>query len=356
MKQAGLSGLMRVKNDAEFIAASIDSCIDALDELVVVYNDCTDHSPQLIEEKRQQYPTKIRVFEYKHQVIANNLTEEEYNYALLLPDDSPNLLCNYYNYALSKTSYMYAIKIDADQIYIKEQLLYWRNICCQSPQKKSIIKCLIGRGVDFCFRLYRHIGIKTKRQIVLIPQWLCTTIAPYYQAYALDLFTKGRAAISLSGINVFWDNDWFVSLGGISPSINILPPYNGEGDHLIFKVSDSTYYKRFDMPYYNQLRNTKYSLIEEFVHPYKVMYMGFAWFHLNAMRDYCKDKVIKEKRRNPQKFMSLHHFLALPYSKVEKQTDSVMHRLYQKLLFSYIHNAYAAALTPFTDVLNTIKR
>ena len=40
----GVSGIMRVKNDGEFIAASIKSCIDALDELVVVYNDCTDNS------------------------------------------------------------------------------------------------------------------------------------------------------------------------------------------------------------------------------------------------------------------------------------------------------------------------
>ena len=35
----GLSGIMRVKNEARFIADCIDSCIEALDELVIVYND-----------------------------------------------------------------------------------------------------------------------------------------------------------------------------------------------------------------------------------------------------------------------------------------------------------------------------
>ena len=52
----GVSGIMRVKNDAEFIEASIDSCIDALDELVIVYNDCSDNSPELIYKKQMQYP------------------------------------------------------------------------------------------------------------------------------------------------------------------------------------------------------------------------------------------------------------------------------------------------------------
>ena len=48
----GVSGIMRVKNDAEFIKASVESCIDALDELIIVYNDCSDNSPQVIEEMR----------------------------------------------------------------------------------------------------------------------------------------------------------------------------------------------------------------------------------------------------------------------------------------------------------------
>lgn len=43
----GVSGIMRVKNYAAFIEASIDSCINALDELIIVYNDCSDNSPEL---------------------------------------------------------------------------------------------------------------------------------------------------------------------------------------------------------------------------------------------------------------------------------------------------------------------
>ena len=55
----GVSGLMRVKNEERFVAASIDSCIDALDELVICYEECSDNTPAILEAKRQQYPEKI---------------------------------------------------------------------------------------------------------------------------------------------------------------------------------------------------------------------------------------------------------------------------------------------------------
>ena len=70
--RSGVSGIMRVKNDAEFIEASIDSCINALDELVIVYNDCSDNSPELIYKKQMQYPDKIKVYEYKHKIYLSS--------------------------------------------------------------------------------------------------------------------------------------------------------------------------------------------------------------------------------------------------------------------------------------------
>ena len=41
---------MRVKNDGQFIERCIESCIDALDELIVVHNDCTDNSVAEIDK------------------------------------------------------------------------------------------------------------------------------------------------------------------------------------------------------------------------------------------------------------------------------------------------------------------
>ena len=55
-----VAGIMRVKNDGVFVRACIESCIDALDELIVVHNDCTDNSVEEIEKMVVKYPVKVR--------------------------------------------------------------------------------------------------------------------------------------------------------------------------------------------------------------------------------------------------------------------------------------------------------
>ena len=87
-RPVGVSGLLRVKNDAEFLSDCIESCIDALDELVICYQDCTDNAPEIIREKQRKYPDKINVFYYAPFVYYYNLTEEEIKYAFSLPETS----------------------------------------------------------------------------------------------------------------------------------------------------------------------------------------------------------------------------------------------------------------------------
>ena len=122
----GVSGLLRVKNDEDFLSACIDSCIGPLDELIIVCQPSDDRTQQIVETKRRQYPDKIRAYFYRPRVLSHNLSVEELEYAKKLPSDSIHLLANYYNYTLSKASYRYAVKIDADQIYFPEKL---QRIC-----------------------------------------------------------------------------------------------------------------------------------------------------------------------------------------------------------------------------------
>ena len=98
--QIGVSGIMRVKNDSQFIERCVESCIDALDELIIAYNDCSDDSPEVIERVRAKYPGKIKVYPYEYHVLSLNLSKEEYEYAKSLDESDPRLLCNYYNFAL----------------------------------------------------------------------------------------------------------------------------------------------------------------------------------------------------------------------------------------------------------------
>lgn len=45
-----VTGIMRVRNEGVFIKNCVESCIDALDELIIVYNDCTDNSVEEIKK------------------------------------------------------------------------------------------------------------------------------------------------------------------------------------------------------------------------------------------------------------------------------------------------------------------
>ena len=345
----GVSGIMRVKNDAEFIAGSIESCIDALDELVVVYNDCTDNSAEVIETMRQKHPDKIRVFEYPYKVFGAGLTKEEYEYAKSLPDDSPSLLCNYYNFALSKVRCEYAIKIDADQIYFKENLKKWCNLVRQGNEVEGSF--MLGKIFHYYFLAYRYFSLKFKIRLPFMPEWLSKTVKPHYEKFALEQMIKGKACLSFSGLNVYKDNLWYVTLGLKNNALNVLPPFNGENDHLLFKVSNQTYYRKFDMDYYNLISNSSYALIEEFVHPYKPMFMGFCWFHMNAMRSRFKKQVLSVKQSNPEAFERIDTFLKYNYRTVERKADKRIHSLYQRVLFSFIYNADKRSIASNLDIL-----
>lgn len=333
----GVSGLMRVKNDEEFIEASIDSCIDALDELIIVYNDCSDNSPTLIEKKRRQYPDKIKVWEYKHKIYSINLTKEEYEYAKLLPDDSPNLLCNYYNFALSKVSYSHAMKIDADQIYFTEKLKFWCDVI-RGKSHYSFWKAVIGFVYSLYIRFYCRIKQNPKISWIPLRRTKHNYLYSFYLEYLKKKLPSGDISLSLSGLDIFKEHSWYVTMGRVNNIINILPPYNGVGDHLIFKVTPETYYRKDDNAFYNKLRSDSFTIIERFVCPAKCFCAGTFWFHLNSLRVNVKGKVLSAKLEYPQSFIEINKFLALDFNqKIEPLIDKSIMTPFHNFIFEFVH-------------------
>lgn len=338
-RRHGVTGILRVKNDAPFIGGCVESCISALDEMVIVYNDCKDDSEAEIECARQRYPDKIRVYEYPFHVLGTKLTKDEYDKACRLDDSSPNLLCNYYNFALDKVRTDYALKIDADQIYFSDKLKSWCDFCRSVQPRRFTVLCLIGLLFQMYLSLFRYASLRMKRVLPMLPTGLVQVCYPAYIEYAKYLFSQDKACLSLSGINVVRDGDWYVSLGRVSKETNVLPPFNGEGDHVIFKVSETTYYRRFMMPYYNLQRKSVYSLIEEFVHPYRIMFVGFCWLHICAMRPNTLGHVLTLKRCIPNAFERMGSFLKWNYDMILHRTDRVMFALFQRILFAFVYKA-----------------
>lgn len=341
----GLSGLMRVKNEASFLERCVESCINALDELIIVYNDCTDGSDIIIKRLESAYPGKIKAYEYPHHIYGVGLTSEEYALAKSLPEDSVHLLCNYYNFALSKVSYQYAIKIDADQIYFSEVLQYYRNICKGNLSGCSFLYRILGQMFQIYLSTFRRLSVETNRVLPLMPRFLAQGFSKIYRNYAIYQFLKGRACLSFSGLNVIEEKEkTFVSLGLKNEIFNILPPFNGEGDHVIFKVTPEVYYKRFEMPYYSQLRSTSYSIIEEFVHPYRIMPVGFLWKHINAQSPEYRSEVELARKTFPSRYQIVEDFLNMKWRDILSDTDSNMFTVFQRALFAFVFQAYGNEL------------
>jgi len=109
----GISAYMRIKNGAEFLRLSIESHLPFYDEIVAVYNDCTDDTEEILLQLQAQHPDKIRVFHYLPKVAK--MCSDEHRQT---PTDSVHSLANYYNYALAKTRYSVAAKLDDDHLAI----------------------------------------------------------------------------------------------------------------------------------------------------------------------------------------------------------------------------------------------
>lgn len=353
----GVSGILRVKDDAEFVEACIDSCIEALDELIIVYNDCSDNSPELIYKKLKQYPDKIKVYEYKHKVYSINLTKEEYEYAKSLPQDSPNLLCNYYNFALSKVSYKYAMKIDADQIYFSDELRKVCDMFRSTHLEKYSISVIIGY---ILFLIYRFISKFCSLLNIVFPVYtfkLTKKLYPFYLSYVKYMISRDKCMISLSGINIFKEcGKFYVPLGLKNDRVNILPPMNGVGDHLIFKVSGSTYYRAFDDSFYSMMRSDQYTLIEQFEYPKcKLLPVGLMWYHLNSMRHNIYGKVKKVKESHPEVFEDLACFCQDTFFGMEKKIDNRMVSKSHILYFQWLYSVSRDKIQKFTSKLEQIQ-
>ncbi|HIF9097506.1 hypothetical protein NGM67_15765 [Photobacterium damselae] len=112
-RKDGLSGFIRAKNEGDYIYQVIESWIELVDELVIVFNDCTDNTESEICRAIKDFGcNKIKAYKYIPKVYPQG-SDEHIN----LPCDDIHSLVNYYNYSLSKTTRKFVVKIDGDIIF-----------------------------------------------------------------------------------------------------------------------------------------------------------------------------------------------------------------------------------------------
>ena len=116
-RKPGISAYLRARNEEQFVRLAILSHLDYYDEIIACYNDCTDNTPQILHDLAEQHPDKIKVYHYLPKVHPAQSEGHAQT-----PDDSVHGLANYYNYALSKTTFQVAVKLDADHLAIPHKL------------------------------------------------------------------------------------------------------------------------------------------------------------------------------------------------------------------------------------------
>lgn len=117
-KKPGLSALVRLHNEEEFAYASLNSIVPYFDEIVVVFNDCTDRTPDIVADFAAEHPRLVRVFKYVPVVMPPGNPHQHGD----LSPHSVHSLVYYCNFGLSKASYQIRCKWDGDQIAIPQTM------------------------------------------------------------------------------------------------------------------------------------------------------------------------------------------------------------------------------------------
>lgn len=110
MRPAGLSAFVRCKNEEEYIVASLMSAYRVFDEIVVILNNSTDGTRQLVEGLMRDH-SRIRLLDY-----PNECQPIGPGYAKGVAEAPDSSLARYYNWCLGQTRFSHVCKWDGDMI------------------------------------------------------------------------------------------------------------------------------------------------------------------------------------------------------------------------------------------------
>ena len=114
-KKPGISVIIRLHNEAEYLEPALQSIQTFFDEYVIVFNTCTDRTPEIVEDFARENPGRVRAYHYVPEVFPQGSREHR-----RLPPDRVGSLVHYSNFALSRTSHLIWTKWDGDMVAAPE--------------------------------------------------------------------------------------------------------------------------------------------------------------------------------------------------------------------------------------------
>lgn len=259
----GLSGVLRVK-DEEFLDLAIKTSVDALDELIVVVQK-TDNDPyksfEVAKKFESLYPKKIKVYLYEPSLDSYTYYERNQNSVnkqdVIKREFSVHGAANYINFAFSKVSYKYSIKIDADQYYFTDKLDFIRNF-----YKKNIIGIIKHYIKNIIF-------IKTLKNLLFLHKNLINNKNKFPMFFGINLYKFNKDIITAKTLlNHTINNSNTLNSG-------TLATFNGGWDYFIEKTKNRLFDLHYDTLY-------EKSLLSNWENLYS---LGTLFFHLQGVKN-----------------------------------------------------------------------
>ena len=219
-RRDGISAMLRVRDGAEFLRPGLESCIDVFDEIVAVHHQCSDDTPRILHEYEAAYPGRFKVYEYPHEVFPPG-TEE---HAAQDPE-SPHTIAALCNYALSKTTRRFAIKHDADHLYmprfaeIADFVRSGRAGGCSVP----VIGLNLARSRAGDLGVHRRYPINGGRDFLFFPVSRDTF---YVHQPEWEIFIQPQQFSIVSAGFGFWHLKYLERHHGIDQFLRLYTPYD----------------------------------------------------------------------------------------------------------------------------------
>ncbi|HUS98333.1 MAG TPA: hypothetical protein VMX97_16535 [Hyphomicrobiaceae bacterium] len=105
---AGLSGLLRVRNEAMWVDLAIASFLPWLDELIIVVQPSEDDTRAIVDRYRSS--PKVRIYDYPWKSWPMGPGHDA------CPADSVSSAAYFYNFAQAQSTRTHAVKLDGDMV------------------------------------------------------------------------------------------------------------------------------------------------------------------------------------------------------------------------------------------------
>ncbi|MGL4394373.1 MAG: glycosyltransferase [Brevinema sp.] len=287
----GISGHLRAMNEALTVAECIESCIDALDELIITYNDSEDNTEEILKEYAAKYPDKIKLYHYKPWVAPatyREITQHNHkNFDQFRSSDNIHNSANYYNFGYTKISFSHYMKIDGDQIYFHKKIMK--------------IKKTLKLGI----KLGKNINNKNPffSIILKILRRLFSKINQTFEIILAHILYKESLVLNMGGVEL-WLKENQLSTALVAFDHNKISFFNGcAGDTMLWIPTANTRYQQHPTATYETINIPGISVD-----------VGFIWCHFGLIKS-------KVKIENQNLSFSLTEFMSLSWNQILQRTD-----------------------------------